>query len=347
MDIKRQTKLLATSVAGSHFFRTLASKVHRQKTIFLAYHGVAPDKEQLEAWTLVSETIFRQQMEYLKNNFDCITIDEALNRRGQGQEKPGVVVTFDDGYANNIDIALPILVEFDIPAVIYVTTNPILDRQLFWPDMIWMAVKRSNLTSIDLEEIDDSLGIYYPKGMGEQWQTVVLRILEDIKKTNPKQRMEIVEAIVNKLKISPDADHFEIDVENNIFTPLTQEQILKLSSHPNITIGAHSHCHNLLDQIPIKQAEKSIKTSKKILEDITESRIDHFAFPNGNFNSLLLRLIRDIGFKSAVTFRQGFYKDGNDVYKINRFGIGADLSISTFSAMLTGIFMISTTTLSS
>jgi len=47
-------------------------------------------------------------MKYLKETFDCLSIEEALNRNVKNAKKPGVVVTFDDGYANNVEIALPI-----------------------------------------------------------------------------------------------------------------------------------------------------------------------------------------------------------------------------------------------
>ena len=186
--------------------------------------------------------------------------------------------------------------------------------------------------------IADSLGLYDLNGGEVQWQVGVLKILEEVKKIDPRRRKEIVEAIITRFKSAARTADFQIEVENNVFTPLTHHQVSLLTSQPLITIGAHSHCHNLLDQIPQEQAKISILKSKEILEYITGLKVQHFAYPNGNFNADLMRVVKDLGFKSAVTYKRGFYKNGSDPSSINRFGVGAGVSIEVFKAMLTGIF---------
>lgn len=287
---------------------------------------------------MVRETAFRQQMAFLRNNFDCLSIEESLNRRHKRPKNPGVVVTFDDGYANNLEVALPILVEYEIPAVIYICTQHVLERRLFWPDVIWMAAKSSGVTSINLRGISSSLGFYPLSGDAKSWQNAVLKILQDLKKIDPQQRENLLEAIVTRLKMSPDARQFDLQVESNVFTPLTPEQVRILASESLITIGAHSHCHNLLDRIPSLQAEESIRKSKEILEQLTGGKVEHFSYPNGNFNTDLASIVQDVGYRSAVTLQPGFFRMGDNPFTINRITVGANTSIDLFKALLMGSF---------
>jgi peptidoglycan/xylan/chitin deacetylase (PgdA/CDA1 family) len=304
------------------------------------YHGVSRDDEELEATTVVRRGEFRQQMGFLKQWFGCLTTEEVLNRDSEHQERPGAVVTFDDGYANNLEIALPILEEFEIPAIIYVTTGNACERRLFWPDKIWMAVKRSKIPSINLKGIADSLGTYTFRQDGALWQDDVHKLNEDIKRINPSRRENIVDEVVARFKDAPGAKPFEVEVENNVFTPLNPDQIAELSAHPLITIGAHSHCHNLLNQIPLSQAEESIRTSKEILERLTGRTIEHFSYPNGNLTDDIIGVVKRMGFKSAVTVPTGFFKYGDDPYRIPRYMVGPNMSMDLFKARMTGIFSL-------
>jgi peptidoglycan/xylan/chitin deacetylase (PgdA/CDA1 family) len=338
--IKSRIKTGVLWAVNNSLAQACAQKWNRRKTLFLTYHGVSRDREELEAWTLVPESVFRQQMVFLRDHFELLRIGEALDHGAERRRRLGVVVTFDDGYVNNVEIALPILRELNIPAVIYVTSGNVLDQALCWSDMIWIAAKRSCVRSIDLRGIANPLGTYCLNGKGTSWQTKVMKILEDVKRTDPVQRKSIVRAIVTAYKRSPGALEFDLNRETDVFAPLHREQVSRLASESLITIGAHSHCHNLLDQIPIEEARESVHKSKAVLEDLTGQRVEHFAYPNGNFNSDVVRLVKGAGFRSAVTVCPGFYDNQDDPYTINRLGVGAGVSMDVFTGMLTGIFLL-------
>jgi peptidoglycan/xylan/chitin deacetylase (PgdA/CDA1 family) len=101
-------------------------------------------------------------------------------------------------------------------------------------------------------------------------------------------------------------------------------QLQALAAHPCVTIGAHSHCHNLLDQIPIKRAQDSIATSRRFLRDWTGQQIAHFAYPNGNHLPELCNAVREEGFSSAVALDNGLARPGSDVFALPRIGVGRD-----------------------
>jgi peptidoglycan/xylan/chitin deacetylase (PgdA/CDA1 family) len=279
-------------------------------------------------------------MLFAKNNFECLSISKAVSCERTNNVKPGMVITFDDGYANNFHIALPILMELEIPAIIYITTQNVLENNLFWSDIIWMAVKYTSPKTINLKSVSPYLGIYSLDGDLSHWYTEVLRLLEDIKMTPPNKRKDIAKEVGIKLGMD---EMFWLDGQRhkeNIFSPLTPKQISKLASCPLITLGAHSHCHNLLDQLSIVEAQSSIQKSKEILETMTGNSIEHFSYPNGNFNKRLQRLVREAGFISSVTYKPGFFHPGDNLYTVNRFGVGSNCTFDLLKAILTGVFLI-------
>jgi peptidoglycan/xylan/chitin deacetylase (PgdA/CDA1 family) len=334
--LKKYIEITVSQAVLQSFFQ----KINRNKTVFLGYHGISKDKEKYQAWTLVKEGDFKRQMLFLKNRFDCCHIDDILDEKCKNGSKPKAVVTFDDGYANNLEVALPILEDLQIPAVIYVTTRHVVERELFWPDIIWMAVYKTKISSIELSEIHRVLSLYDLSTKENQYNKNVLKLLEDIKKISPRKRTWVIKEIIKKIENEVNDIELKFETEGNVFSPLDKKQLKELSKHPLITIGAHSHCHNLLDQVPVTEAEESIHKSKKILEDITQQKIHHFAYPNGNYNSDLIKVVQHAGFKSALTFSRGFFTPECDRFSIKRFGVASDMTPINLMTLLTGVFQI-------
>ena len=328
-------KKTAVWCAASMPVQWVTRRIRRNATVFLTYHGVCRDDEELETWTLVRESSFRLQMEFLKDTFDCLSIDEALEGGRRNMPRPAAVVTFDDGYANNVEVALPVLAELEIPATVYVTTRNVVERRLHWHDMILTAAWKSGVRSIDLHGIAEPLGCYSLGGSGEKWYESVAAVWEDVKRAEPGSRDSIVRQIVARFRDADGSRPFEIEVEGNVLTPFTPAQIAQLAAEPLVTIGAHSHGHDLLDRIPADRAAQSIRVSKQILEDLTDREIRHFAYPNGNYSPVIIDMLKKAGFVSAVTTHPGWYKRGSNPYEINRHSVGAWTSLPLLRAQLT------------
>ena len=106
---------------------------HRAPVTALFYHRVADT--QPNAWTISTER-FRQQMSWVKQRFDIVTLEEAQCRIGRrANDRPAVSLTFDDGYADNCTTALPWLIENSIPITYFVTTNHIQSGEPFAHDV--------------------------------------------------------------------------------------------------------------------------------------------------------------------------------------------------------------------
>jgi peptidoglycan/xylan/chitin deacetylase (PgdA/CDA1 family) len=126
----------------SYYHGTIPLRRHRQyratqsgraPVAILIFHRIADD--DANEWTTPTAT-FCRAIDWLQRHFDLISLDEAQGRiKTETSDRPGVAITFDDGYAVNCRVALPLLVERQIPCTYFVTTQPVLDQVGFEHDV--------------------------------------------------------------------------------------------------------------------------------------------------------------------------------------------------------------------
>jgi peptidoglycan/xylan/chitin deacetylase (PgdA/CDA1 family) len=118
-----------------------AARAHRSAVMVLFYHRVADC--DLTEWTITND-LFREQIDYLQANFDLISLPEAQRRIVEGNVRPAVAITFDDGYAENCERALPLLIERRVPVTYFVTTHYVRTGEPFPHDLTRGAPFRPN-----------------------------------------------------------------------------------------------------------------------------------------------------------------------------------------------------------
>jgi len=305
------------------------------KIVVLMYHEIL--KEDVESWTVVEERKFIQQMTYLKEHFRILSIDDALlaSQNGvvaDGDGRPLAVVTFDDGYAGNFHVMLPIINKLEIPVTIYVSTLAVEQGSTYWYDRIINVVQSGAPIKLDLSK--HGLGCYNVNACGGSgnWK-VIQQLLTDLKKVDYKIRMMITDDVINQVRTI--CGEMVSDV-----MPLRQmsvDDIKSIACHPLVTIGAHSHCHNILVQLPCEEAKQSVKKSKALLEEWTGQDVSCFAYPNGNYNEELISIVRDAGFVSAVTTEAGEWTSEDCDYSIPRRSVGRYDSFSYFKVNVAGV----------
>jgi peptidoglycan/xylan/chitin deacetylase (PgdA/CDA1 family) len=240
----------------------------------LMYHGISADDEELHSWTLVKKSQFEKQIVFLKNHFKIISIDKLDINNLKDNEKPKLIVTFDDGYKNNLAYALPLLEKYNVPATIYICTEAVQNSKLFWWDKIILIIllqkiKKINLYKYGLKDYEFN----HHKSAKAIWEDIQ-KLLEDLKKLQPIDRQIIIDKLTGS----------NFEKNNYTFSPfnvLTPMEVSKISKSELITIGSHSHCHNILTQIPYESVEESIKTSINLLEKWTGKHIEHLTQLSG------------------------------------------------------------------
>lgn len=308
------------------FIRKLNSTVS-----VLMYHGIAADDDEIHSWTLVKKADFENQIIFLKKYFDIIPIGELdkddINEKDNG--KPKLIITFDDGLKNQLTKALPLLKKYNVPATIYISTDAVQKSKMFWWDNIIESILEQKIEKIDLYKYGLKSYNFNHHHSSERIWIEIKKLLEDMKNFQPNDRQKIIDWLTENV--------FDNTITTNSpFKVLTPMEVLTISKSNLITIGSHTHCHNILTQIPYESVEETIKKSKDLLKKWTGKHTMHFSYPNGNYNNMIVEIVRKQDFETAVTTENGRWKNGNDAFTINRVGIGGYDTLQFFKCKVSG-----------
>jgi peptidoglycan/xylan/chitin deacetylase (PgdA/CDA1 family) len=294
----------------------------------LMYHTLGGDDEDFDAWTVVRQSDFRAQMRWLQRHYDIVSLDEAWEHAcGHGAaERPKAVITFDDGHSGLHRYLLPLLDELRLPVTLYVATGHIVTGRPYWFDRIMNALQVRHRILLDLSRFGLPVFGVEP-GVGEgRWQTLG-PVLEALKTLDPAVREAAVDAAEEQLRPAR-RDDFDA------LAPLSLAQLQEIARCPWVTIGAHTECHSLLDQLSPDAAQASMELSARRLRDWTGAKVRHFAYPNGNHNAELMARARDAGFDTALTTRKGLWRRGDSAFSVARVPVGRYDDLARFKLNL-------------
>jgi peptidoglycan/xylan/chitin deacetylase (PgdA/CDA1 family) len=277
-------------------------------TVFLNYHRVISDENyesnnRPDNDLIVSMSIFEKQIKFLKENFNIVSINDLQKL---DKNTKNVVITFDDGYLDNLENALPILQKYECPAIIYIVTSFLDNKNYPWWLRIWNILEINNYLLYEKHNLDISN-----------------------KKLKLKQYNLFCKKIINLNKHNQDIFFDRIYKQNNYLIDkniefLTTEKLIELNKSPLIEIGCHTHSHQNLQILNEDELNEEIRISKIFLEKTLDQEINHFSIPYGtkkNFSKKTLETLSNFNFKTIVTTEQGNF-DKKHLYRIPRIGVG-------------------------
>ena len=279
----------------------------RGKLSTLIYHRVLKQPDALLPGE-VDAVSFEWQMNVLAQHFNVLPLSEAVERlKKKSLPKRAVCVTFDDGYADNAEVALPILKKHGVPATFFVATG-FLNGGMMWNDRVTEAVRHAQGNIMDLSSL--GLGKHAISDKQSRFFSIK-KLLGELKYFAPDERLEKVGEIIKSLG-----------------TPLSQDFMMshaqvKTLSQQGMSIGAHTVNHPILQKINSDKAYQEIADCRDLLKDLVGHPIDLFAYPNGkpnqDYGEIHIQHLKDLGFTSAVTTAWGVSTALTDVYQLPRF----------------------------
>jgi len=238
------------------------------------------------------------------NGYEIISMDEAVDllKTGYGRERYAVL-TFDDGYRDNLEVAYPVLRALNAPFTIYVATG-YLDRTA---ELWWVVLEKLIAENDVLEFSDTGPAGGVPCGTLAEKQACfeTMRTWLTLEVTEEEQRLLIREL----------ADRYGVDmsaITDKAF--MTWDELRELSNDPLVTIGAHTHNHHALARLSDADAREDVDRGIERLEQELGRRPKHFAFPYGYASAVCnrdARYIEEIGLASSVTTFPGVLKSVN------------------------------------
>lgn len=307
-----------------HFGRSTLHRIANKldcPVVVLFYHSVTSLKS--DPYLLaVTPANFRTQMEYLRDNFPVLRFEADWSN----VRKPSVVVTFDDGYADNLLEALPILEEVGIPATFFVTTGPIDTGIEFWWDELEFLILGQRAFPSRFVLKDRQFGREWPTTTDTGRQTLHLEILPLMKKVDFNRRQEWLYQLRHWAGIG--------GYTRTSHRPMTVDELRILANSPIVTIGAHGVTHTALSSMSPIQQKEELANSKGKLETWLEQKILVFAYPYGDrayYTRESVRLCKGVGFmKAAAANFPGQGHRWTDPYQIPRHMI-LNWSVDRFS----------------
>lgn len=322
---------IAKSVLTSGLpYRVLKSRALKNNPVtLLCYHTLRPDHEVLDAWTALRVSDFVQQVAFIREHYDIVSLNSAFDEPPSTGGRPRAVLTFDDGEVGLFDCLLPLVRELKIPVTLYIATGQIESGRAYWFDEVMNALQGEGPFTIDLSGA--GLKIWQVSGRGALRWATISDILQTLKDVSPKARPDLAAAVISQ------APAIASPVSFTPLGPVTVEQLRELAKDPLVTIEAHSHCHNLLDQIAPAEARESIARSRQLLEEWTGQQVRHFAYPNGNHNPTLEGIVSDLGFASAVALDGQLWHRSANPFALPRVSVGRYDDFARFKLRLAEI----------
>jgi peptidoglycan/xylan/chitin deacetylase (PgdA/CDA1 family) len=277
----------------------------RASLLVLMYHRVLPEPDPLLASEPDART-FAAHLDLVGSTFNVIALSEAIERlRTKSLPARAACITFDDGYANNFEVALPLLAARKLPATVFVSTLFIGGGRM-WNDTVIEVVRRAHgeldLTGLGLRK--------YELGDIPARRAAVDIILDKLKYVEPQQRLQTVDAI---------AAHSGANLPKSLM--MSEEMIRGLHAR-GVEIGAHTESHPILARISEDEARSEIARSKSVLEDVIGAPVTTFAYPNGrpriDYDKRHVAIVKTCGFQGAVSTARGCARRNSDLFQIPR-----------------------------
>lgn len=273
------TLRLPGNIRVTQTLRRLRSRL-RGGVAILGYHRLDPAPDPL--YLSVHPERFEQHVRAIARVGTAIPLRQAASELAQGRvPRRGIVLTFDDGYSDNLRVALPILERHGMPATIFVTTGN--EGGEFW----WDRLARLMATSPG--EIEATAG--------------------RLERLSSDERDAELEALERKNAPARDQPRHR---------SMTAAELRQLASSPLIEIGAHTGSHRVLTSLPPDVQREEIAGSRRTLEALLGRTVSSFSYPHGAVNEAIAEQVAAAGYAAACCSRVDVAVRGSSVLMLPR-----------------------------
>ncbi len=267
-----------------------------ESIVVLAFHRVLDDADLRRTHSLSGMLMRRHTFErlaaYVSSRYEPVDLSHAAPARQSTRLR--VAFTFDDGWADNHAIVLPIARAYGIPLTIFICPGVMGVELPFWPERVAAAIKAARIVARE-EDIEAAV--------------------EGIKSLSSQERDQALATLSGAADAAAET--------RTVDRSLGWEEVL-LMHEAGTTIGAHTHTHQILTTVSDRTARAEITASKAAIEDRLHKPCRLFAYPNGNHCRDTREILADAGFELAFTTVRGAWTAACDRLAIPRQGIAED-----------------------
>jgi len=282
------------------------------------YHGVRKGKNRINGRHITAEQ-FEKQLQYFRKEFDIIPMHQLCAMRAEGftPENHTIALTFDDGFLNNLTVALPLLEKYKIPATFFICTASITDPVYGHPtdriDLIRMSPQTSFIKIGTETFLRQNKELISGRDGKNAYHGIVMLPFQQWIRANNDLRDQLNDSVVE---------------ENIELCQLMNDQsVSTLVKSDLVSIGSHSHHHVNLTMLTAAKAGYEVQESKTILESYNQG-VDAIAFPYGFYDDRTISVAKEAGYRYLIAGGHVDPSSGGEIFP--RIGIldGAGFSYS-------------------
>lgn len=253
----------------------------------VVYHGICRKDHTRFSPVFLKQRTLDAQLRFFKKHFDVVSLDDFFQHKFSSQRFT-VCLSFDDGLANNLDHVLPLLEQYQLPAVFFITGVREAGYDILWNDFL-NIISKYGPAKLEYK------GYSYTKNrFGRYVDDKNIALAERLRGEDFEAKKEMMELL------TPLAGFRNDPADDEYWRLLTNEQIKKLSESPWVTIGSHGYFHNDLAKIEIDKADQELVRSKQYLERLTGKETRSIAFPYGSYSPAVKTAAIKAGYKQLL-----------------------------------------------
>ena len=305
-------------------YAALRSLLPSRGLAILRYHAVCESlsDDYADPTICVTPAQFERHVAYLTRAYTILRLEDAVAALAARQALPknAVVLTFDDGYADNL-AAAHVLKKYGATATFYITAGCLADGEPFWPSEVRHVVRALPATRLQVDAGPVHLELDLSSHEGRQ---AAVKLLTKTYKANPIPIRDEIRAFLRSRARTVDTPR----------VMLTYDEVREMKAL-GMTIGSHTMTHPNLPNAGAEDARRELSQSKARLEQELNGPVTMFSYPNGGaeryMTAEIAAIVRDVGFTAATTSRNGFAGQVSDLYALERVQIGRRLEDLVFA----------------
>ena len=321
----------------------LRQHIGRRRLIIPMYHRVRGGDEPAESRLLdvqrgVPVGLFEQHLRVFRRFGTLATLDEAFDRlqRGTGSSKSVIALTFDDGYRDNLTLAVPVLNRQGARATIFPVTRTAGGGRPLWWDELTGVLSRGSINGEGLTPYLAGLERCEPSprdcaSVGPTASRIAMAqfLCERLVELPGHQRERIIDELAARLDVAPQASmpgslRAESAAELNAPSIYADWNELRAAADGGFEIGGHTLDHAVLPCEEPTTAYLQIAGSRTALQQQLGAAARSFAYPNGRHDAICRALVSRAGFRLAVATEHGVNYASTDPFQLRRMPIGCE-----------------------
>jgi peptidoglycan/xylan/chitin deacetylase (PgdA/CDA1 family) len=306
--------------------KALAFRYGGSGVVFLLHSTIANSTPYLEDIRCPVAALERTLCWLRDNGVQFVSLDQALERLSGPPSGKFCVFTFDDGYADNLIRALPVMERFAAPFTVYVATGMMTGEIDAW----WLGLASLVRTHdrIELPDLNCRFDCPDQPSKRRTYAAIEAMVHANFDALGPVRAAVAARGIDCGALARREG--------------LTPEQLKQLASSALVTIGAHTERHINLARAAASDVQREMNASRRVLENLIQREVMHFSYPYGHSRACGEReaeIARAAGFRTAVTTRRGtlFPEHLDDLYALPREPLGGNDTPATLQSKLRGV----------